>query len=86
MLALFLFRQEKGEKKPTQEALSCRAPARQSRPLVYPPAHIAGSAQHLNLNPVQAENVPIFCLKFGASYIGRAARAAAAAYNKTIRF
>ena len=38
-----------------------------SRPLLCTsPGRIAVGAEHLNLNPVQAENVPIFCLKFGA--------------------
>ena len=57
-----------------------------SRPLVYPPAASPVTLEHLNLDPVQAENVPIFCLKFGAVNIGRAARAAAAAKCKAIRF
>ena len=38
-----------------------------SRPLLCTsPGRIAGNWSHLNINPVQAENVPIFCLKFGA--------------------
>ena len=56
-----------------------------SRPLVYPPAASPAVPEHLNLDSVQAENVPIFCLKFGLYRIGRAARARAAAISKTIR-
>ena len=47
-----------------------RAPARQSRPLVKPPAASPWALEHLNLNPVQTENVPIFCMKFGSSEAG----------------
>ena len=64
------FLQEKNQKKQAQGALSCRAPARQRRPLVNPPSRIAGSLWHLNLDPVQAENVPILCLKCDTSKDG----------------
>ena len=83
-LVLFLCRQEKNEKKPTQGALYVLLPQSNPPPCVSP-GRIAGSGLHLNLNPVHAENVPIFCMKFGAVYTGRAARAAAAANSKTIR-
>ena len=56
-----------------------------SRPLVYPLAASPSALEHLNLHPVHAENVPIFCMKFDAMRFGRAARAAAAANSKSIR-
>jgi len=58
---------------------------REAPPLVYPPAASPQALEHLNLDPVQAENVPIFCLKLDMEHIGRAARAAAAAKSKAIR-
>ena len=48
---------------------------RGAQPLVYPPARIESALENLNLNSVQAENVPIFCLKVRFSGIGRAALA-----------
>ena len=43
----------------------CNACSRNhSRPLVYPPAASPWALEHLNLDPVQAENVPIFGLKY----------------------
>ena len=44
-------------------------------PLCTPPGRIADGSEHLNVNPVQAENVPIFCPKLRTFHIGRAARA-----------
>jgi len=79
-----LFRQEKNEKKPTQGALYVLLPQSNPPPCVSP-GRIAVSAEHLNLDPVHSENVPIFCMKFGAVYTGRAARAAAAANSEAIR-
>ena len=49
------------------------------------PACIAGSADHLNLNPDLGRNVPISAQMVDPLHIGRAARAAAAANSKTIR-
>jgi hypothetical protein len=49
----------------------CLAPAIQAtRPYVPHPAASPQAPEHLNLNPVQAENVPIFCLKGSASENG----------------
>ena len=59
---LFLLLQEKNQKKQSQGALSVLLPQSDPPPCVSP-GRIAGSAEHLNLDPVQAENVPIFCLK-----------------------
>ena len=69
LFILFLLLQEKNQKKQSQGALSVLLPQSDPPPCVSP-GRIAGSAEHLNLDPVQAENVPIFCLKYGASEIG----------------
>ena len=58
--------QESNQRNQLKEALSARAPAREAALLKNPPGRIAVSAEHLNIDPVQAENVPIFCLKAGA--------------------
>ena len=36
------------------------------------PARTGSALEHLNLDPVQAKNVPIFCLKESAVQTGRA--------------
>ena len=46
---------------------------RGATPLMDPPARIESALENLNLNSVQAENVPIFCLKVRFCHIGRAA-------------
>ena len=56
------------------EALYVLLPQSEPPSLRILPAAWPKPLEHLNLNPVQAENVPIFCLKFGAEEIGRAAR------------
>ena len=71
---LFLLLQEKNQKKQVQGALYVLLPQSKPPPC-RSPGRIAGHSAYFNLNPVQAENVPIFCLKFGAEEIGRAARA-----------
>ena len=57
-----------------KEALYVLLPQSEPPSLRIHPAASPKPLEHLNLNPVQAENVPIFCLKFGAEEIGRAAR------------
>jgi hypothetical protein len=64
-LILFLLLQEKNQKKQLQGALYVLLPQSKPPPCISP-GRTAGSAEHLNINPVQAENVPIFCLKFRA--------------------
>ena len=59
--ALFLFRQEKGEKKPTQGALCVALPRAESVPLCIPRRTI-DSTEHLNLHPEHSKNVPIFAV------------------------
>ena len=71
---LFLLLQEKNQKKQAQGALYVLLPQSNPPPCVSP-GRIAGGLEHLNLNPVHAENVPIFCMKFATQLIGRAARA-----------
>jgi hypothetical protein len=66
---LFLLLQEKNQQKQAQGALYVLLPQSNPPPCVSP-GRIAGGLEHLNLNSVQAENVPIFCLKFGASEDG----------------
>ena len=68
-IILFLLLQEKNQKKQSQGALNVLFPQSDPPPCVSP-GRIAIGAAHLNLNPVQAENVPIFCLKYGASEFG----------------
>jgi len=84
LFILFLLLQEKNQKKQSQGALSVLLPQSDPPPCVSP-GRIAGSWSHFNLDSVQAENVPIFCLKITSVNIGRAASAAAAANSKTIR-
>ena len=81
---LFLLLQEKNQKKQAKGALSCRAPARQRRPLWKSQSRIAGSWSHLNLNPDLGRNVPISAQMAGSMHIGRAASAPAAAISKAI--
>ena len=66
---LFLLLQEKNQKKQAQGVLYILLPQSEPPPCVSP-GRIAGSGSHINLDPVQAENVPIFCQKFGASENG----------------
>ena len=49
---------------------ACGRSRNPSRPLAYPPAASPQAPEHLILNPVQAENILIFCLKDGASENG----------------
>ena len=65
--------QESNQRSQLKEALSRLLPQSKPPSLRIHPTRIAVSAQHLNSDSVQAENVPIFCLKFDASNIGRAA-------------
>ena len=65
LFILFLLLQEKNQKKQSQGALSVLLPQSDPPPCVSP-GRIAVSAKHLNIDPVQTENVPIFCLKAGA--------------------
>ena len=57
-----MFRQEKGEKKPTQGALCVALPRAESVPLCIPRRTI-DSAEHLNLHPEHDKNVPIFAVQ-----------------------
>ena len=74
LFILFLLLQEKNQKKQAKGALNARSSRTGAAPFGNPRHASPLVPEHLNLNPVQAENVPIFCLKFGASCIGRAAR------------
>ena len=65
LFILFLLLQEKNQKKQSQGALSVLLPQSDPPPCVSP-GRIAIGAAHLNLDSVQAENVPIFYLKAGA--------------------
>ena len=60
--ALFLSRQEKGQKKPTQGALCVALPRAESVPLCIPRRTYDGS-EHLNLHPEHGKNVPIFAVQ-----------------------
>ena len=62
---LFLLLQEKNQKKQLQGALYVLLPQSNPPPCISP-GRTASGPEHLNLNPVQAENVPIFCLKVTA--------------------
>ena len=71
---LFLFRQEKNEKKPTQGALCAALPRAKSAPLSNPRPHL-GSAEKLNLETRRSKNVPIFaplrrCFRDGRAQVG----------------
>ena len=69
LFILFLLLQEKNQKKQSQGALSVLLPQSDPPPCVSP-GRIAGRWSHLNIDPVQAKNIPIFCLKFGSSENG----------------
>ena len=62
MYALFLFRQEKGEKKPSKGALCVALPRAESVPFTIP-RRTNDSAEHLNLHPEHGKNVPIFAMQ-----------------------
>ena len=81
---LFLLLQEKNQKKQAQGALYVLLPQSEPPPCGTP-GRIAGRLEHLNLDPVHAENVPIFCMKVRSCMIGRAASASAAAISMAIR-
>ena len=54
-------RTRKDQRKRHREGAVCRAPARQIRPsLCTYPGRIAARSEHLNLDPEQSKNVPIF--------------------------
>ena len=60
-------RQESNQRSWHRGGVVCLAPAIQStRPYVPHPAASPVVPEHLNLNSVHAENVPIFCMKYGA--------------------
>ena len=61
--ALFLFRQEKGEKKPPQGALCVALPRAESVPLCIP-RRTYDTSEHLNLHPEHDKNVPIFAVQW----------------------
>ena len=71
---LVLLLQEKNQKKQAKGALTARSSRTGAAPFGNPRRASPQALEHLNVNSVQAENVPIFCLKFGAEEIGRAAR------------
>ena len=73
LFILFLLLQEKNQKKQAQGALYVLLPQSEPPPCGTP-GRIAGRLEHLNLDPVHAENVPIFCMKVRLCMIGRAAR------------
>ena len=81
----FLLLQEKNQKKQAKGALNARSSRTGAAPFGNPRHASPQALEHLNIDPVQAENVPIFCLKSASVNIGRAARASAAANSKTIR-
>ena len=70
--ALFLIRQEKGQKKPTQGALYVAIPRAESVPLCIP-RRTYDSTEHLNLHPEHDKNVPIFAVLRGAEEIRQGA-------------
>ena len=78
--------QEKYQKKQAKGALNARSSRTGAAPFGNPRRASPLVPEHLNLNPVQAENVPIFCLKFTSVNIGRAAKPSAAANSKAIHF
>ena len=61
--ALFLFRQEKGQKKPTQGALCVALPRAESVPLCIP-RRTYDTSEYLNLHPEHDKNVPIFAVQW----------------------
>ena len=61
--ALFLIRQEKCQKKPTQGALCVALPRAESVPLCIP-RRTYDTAEHLNLHPEHDKNVPIFAVQW----------------------
>ena len=85
LFILFLLLQEKNQKKQAKGALNARCSRTGAAPFGNPRHAPPQALEHLNIDPVQAENVPIFCLKSASVNIGRAASAAAAANSKTIR-
>ena len=56
--------QEKYQKKQAKGALNARRSRTGAAPFGNPRRTSPLVPEHLNLNPVQAENLPIFCLKF----------------------
>ena len=64
---LFLLLQEKNQKKQAKGALNARSSRTGAAPFGNPRRASPRALEHLNLDSVQAENVPIFCLKFGFS-------------------
>ena len=62
--------QEKYQKKQAKGALNARSSRTGAAPFGNPRRASPLVPEHLNLNPVQAENVPIFCLKASASEDG----------------
>ena len=69
-LCSFLAPARKEPKEAVQRDAVSIAPAIEAAPFGNPGPASPLALEHLNLNPVQAENVPIFCLKFGASENG----------------
>ena len=64
-------RQESNQRSWHRGGVVCLAPASQAtRPYVPHPAASPEALEHLNLDPVHAENVPISCMKFSAFEIG----------------
>jgi len=66
ILCPFLISARKGRKEADLKGAELIAPAIKAAPLRIPRRASPKALEHLNVNPVQAENVPIFCLKFGA--------------------
>ena len=69
----FLVSARKGRKEADLKGAELLAPASKASPLRNPRRASPVAPENLNLDPVQAENVPIFCLKERLSRIGRAA-------------
>ena len=61
---LFLLLQEKNQKKQAKGALTARSSRTGAAPFGNPRHASPQALEHLNLDPVHAENDPIFCMKY----------------------
>jgi len=66
LFILFLLLQEKNQKKQAKGALNARSSRTGAAPFGNPRRASPQALEHLNSDPVHAENVPIFCMKITA--------------------